>query len=65
MPLFKRANKDSTLFHKLWKENDTIKYVALAETLTRIMTHGRDEFYKGETAKRLAKVHSRKWRDSY
>ena len=55
MPLFKRANKDSTLFHKLWKENDTIKYVALAETLTRIMTHGRDEFYKGETAKRLAK----------
>ncbi|MDO5980719.1 gamma-glutamyltransferase [Flavivirga spongiicola] len=55
MPLFKRANKYSTLFHKPWKKNDTIKYEALAKTLTRIMTHGKDEFYKGDTAKRLAK----------
>lgn len=54
-PFFPRANKDSIIFDKSWKVNDTIKYVALAETLTRIMTHGRDEFYKGETAKRLAK----------
>ncbi len=54
-PLIKKVNKDSTLFHKLWKQNDTIKYKALAETLTRIMNHGKDEFYKGETAKRLVK----------
>ncbi|RLD28001.1 MAG: gamma-glutamyltransferase [Bacteroidetes bacterium] len=54
-PLFPKANKDSIVFDKVWKENDTIKYPALAETLTRIMKHGSDEFYKGETAKRLVK----------
>ena len=52
---FKIANKDSILFSKAWKENDTIKYNNLAETLTRIMQNGPDEFYKGETAKILAK----------
>jgi len=52
-PLFPKANLDSIVFDKAWKENDTIKYQALAETLTRIMKNGRDEFYKGETAKRL------------
>lgn len=50
---FPKANKDSIIFDKQWKANDTIKYPALAETLTRIMKHGRDEFYKGETAQRL------------
>ncbi len=50
---FRKVNRDSILFEKDWKANDTIKYNALAETLTRIMTNGRDEFYKGETAKRL------------
>ena len=54
-PLFPKANKDSIVFDKAWKENDTIKYPAFAETLTRIMKNGRDEFYKGETAKRLVK----------
>ena len=54
-PLFPKANKDSIIFDKVWKENDTIKYSALAETLTRIMHNGKDEFYKGETAKRLVK----------
>ncbi len=52
---FRKVNKDSILFEKAWKANDTIKYNALAETLTRIMTNGRNEFYKGETAKRLVK----------
>jgi gamma-glutamyltranspeptidase/glutathione hydrolase len=52
---FLQANKDSILFNNAWKENDTIKYVALAATLTRIQKNGRDEFYKGETAKRLVK----------
>ncbi len=54
-PLIKKANKDSTIFHKLWKQHDTIKYKALAETLTRIMKYGKDEFYKGATAKKLVK----------
>ena len=52
---FLEANKDSILFQKVWKENDTIRYLALAETLTRIQQKGADEFYKGETAKRLVK----------
>ncbi|WP_055446405.1 gamma-glutamyltransferase [Lacinutrix mariniflava] len=51
---FKLANKDSILFTKAWKENDSIKYVNLAKTLTRLMKNGRDEFYKGESAKTLA-----------
>jgi gamma-glutamyltranspeptidase/glutathione hydrolase len=52
-PNFPKANKDSILFDLAWKQNDTIKYPELAETLTRIMNNGRDEFYKGETAKRF------------
>lgn len=52
-PNFPKANKDSILFDKVWKENDTIKYPQLAETLIRIMNNGRDEFYKGETASRF------------
>ena len=51
---FLQANKDSILFDKAWKKGDTIKYNALAETLARIQQNGRDEFYKGETAKKLA-----------
>ena len=54
-PLFRKANKDSIIFDQQWKANDTIKYPALAETLTRILNNGRDEFYKGETAQRLVK----------
>ncbi|MCH7523695.1 MAG: gamma-glutamyltransferase [Bacteroidetes bacterium] len=54
-PYFRKVNNNTILFVKNWKENDTIKYPALAETLTRIMKNGRDEFYKGETAKRLVK----------
>ncbi|MGB5417804.1 gamma-glutamyltransferase [Algibacter sp.] len=54
-PLFPKANKDSIIFDKHWKENDSIKYPALAKTFERILKHGRDEFYKGETAKILAK----------
>lgn len=52
-PYFPKANKDTILLDKNWKQNDTIKYNALANTLERILKNGRDEFYKGETAKRL------------
>ncbi|SDS16790.1 gamma-glutamyltranspeptidase / glutathione hydrolase [Polaribacter sp. KT25b] len=53
--LFLKVNKDAILFTKNWQENDSIKYPALAETLTLIQKNGKDEFYKGETAKRLVK----------
>lgn len=52
---FRLVNKDSLLFYKVWKEQDTIKYPALAKTLERILKNGEDEFYKGETAKILVK----------
>ncbi|WP_343330306.1 gamma-glutamyltransferase [Polaribacter staleyi] len=54
-PKFKKANQSLILFDSIWKENDVIKYPALAETLERISKNGRDEFYKGETAERLVK----------
>ena len=54
-PYFSKVNKDSIVFDHSWNATDTIKYPALAETLTRILKNGRDEFYKGETAKILAK----------
>ncbi|NVK09233.1 MAG: gamma-glutamyltransferase [Tenacibaculum sp.] len=50
---FLEVNKNPILFDKPWKKGDTIKYPALAKTLERISQNGRDEFYKGETAKRL------------
>ena len=43
-----------TLLAKDYKIGDTIKYPALAETLTRIMKNGKSEFYEGETAKKMA-----------
>ncbi len=46
-------NGNQTLFAKPFKEKDTIKYPALAATLKRIAKNGRDEFYKGQTAKTL------------
>ena len=52
---FLKANKNPILFNKAWKENDTIKYGALAATLSRIQKNGRDEFYKGATAALLVK----------
>ncbi len=52
-PYFSKVNKSSILFDKPWKKGDTIKYPALAKTLERISKNGRNEFYKGETAKRL------------
>ncbi|TDD75446.1 gamma-glutamyltransferase [Flavobacterium caseinilyticum] len=48
-----KVNGDKTLFATAFKENDIIKYPALAATLKRISKNGRDEFYKGETAKIL------------
>ncbi len=48
-----KANGPNTLMAGKFKENDTIKYPALANTLKRILKNGKDEFYKGKTAKIL------------
>ena len=48
-----KINGPNSVLSKVYKENDTIKYPALANTLKRISKNGRDEFYKGETAKKL------------
>ena len=51
---FETVNSQRILFLRDWKEGDIIKYKALAITLERISKNGRDEFYKGKTAKVLA-----------
>ena len=50
---FIKRNGKNSLFSKVYKENDTIKYPALAATFKRIALNGRDEFYSGETAQKL------------
>jgi len=52
---FSKVNKRNILLDKKWKKGDTIRYPALARTLERIRDNGRDEFYKGKTAKMLVK----------
>jgi len=51
---FIEMNGDSTFLFSGCIVGDTIKHMVLANTLRRISKNGRDEFYKGETAKKLA-----------
>ena len=50
---FKLANKEKIPFLGKINRGDTLKFPNLANTLDRIMKNGRDEFYKGKTAKKL------------
>ncbi len=50
---FIEVNGPGTFYAQEFSEGDTIRNLALAKTLKRISAHGRDEFYKGETAKIL------------
>jgi gamma-glutamyltranspeptidase/glutathione hydrolase len=50
-----KANGENTKFAAIYKQNDTIKYPILATTLKRIAKNGKNEFYKGQTAKTLIK----------
>jgi gamma-glutamyltranspeptidase/glutathione hydrolase len=49
------ANKSKILYDKNFQTNDTIKNLKLAATLEKIMINGKDEFYKGNTAKKIVK----------
>ena len=44
---------DQTLYNKTFQVGDTIKYLALANTLEQILKNGEKEFYKGTTAKKM------------
>lgn len=48
-----KVSGDKTLYNKTFQVGDTIKYLALANTLKQILKNGKDEFYKGNTAKKL------------
>lgn len=45
--------KPEFLMRELWKEGDTVKWLAMAATLERIRDHGRAGFYEGKTAEDL------------
>ncbi|NER11361.1 gamma-glutamyltransferase [Muriicola jejuensis] len=45
---------EETFFFTRCQQGDTLKYPSLANTLRRIRENGRDEFYRGETAQKLA-----------
>ncbi len=51
--IIRKVSGNQTVMSKNYKVGDTIKYPSLAETLTRIMKNGKDEFYKGETAQKI------------
>lgn len=48
-----KASGDSVLFARAFSRGDTIKNAALANTLRRLVQHGKDEFYAGTTGKKL------------
>ena len=50
---FQLVNKEKILFQEEISVGDTLRFTNLANTLSRIMKNGRDEFYKGNTAKKL------------
>ncbi|MCH7400350.1 gamma-glutamyltransferase [Belliella kenyensis] len=53
LSILTEVNGPNSKFSKTYQAGDTIKYPELAQTLRRIATNGRDEFYKGETAQKL------------
>ncbi|MEQ8217700.1 MAG: gamma-glutamyltransferase [Arenibacter sp.] len=52
--IFIEVNSDTTFFATVYKMGDSIKYPALANTLQKISDQGKDGFYKGEVAEKLA-----------
>ena len=53
IPVIEEVNGESSIFTQFYKAGDTLKNIALANTLSRISENGRSEFYSGETAGKL------------
>ena len=49
--IIRAVNGKEVLYNNKLRAGDTVKNLKLAETIERISVNGRDEFYKGETAK--------------
>lgn len=58
--IFRVINGKELIFSKSKKAGDTLKNIALANTLTRIAKNGKNEFYTGETAQKLVDFLSEK-----
>lgn len=52
-PVIIKVNGPESTFAREFQAGDTIKYPAFAETLRRIASNGKDEFYRGQTAQAL------------
>lgn len=52
-PQFEEVNKENSIYTEIYKVGDTLKNLALAKTLERLVEHGRFEFYGGETGEKL------------
>ncbi len=52
-PQFIEVNKGNSIYTETYKAGDTLKNIALAKTLIRIVQNGRFEFYGGETGEKL------------
>lgn len=50
---FEKINGEPSIFTQVYEEGDTLKNIALANTLSRIAKNGRAEFYSGETGKKM------------
>lgn len=48
-----KVSGNATMMSRKYVKGDTMKQIALAETLEKILANGRNEFYKGETANKM------------
>ncbi len=53
-PNFQKVNPSKIIFDADWKKGETIHFYELAKTLTIIRDKGKDGFYKGKVAQKLA-----------
>lgn len=52
-PVFEEVNGQTSLYTVTYKAGDTVKNPELGNTLQRIASNGRSEFYQGETGQKL------------